>query len=215
MNALGDGHVVALERHRREKTDIAGRLDNGRLRREVEEDGHVAELQIRVDDADLLARAARQSLGEVGNERRLAALTLGTEEDERLTVLLAALGHELAHGFLQLDAGKRFDEAATRARAEQVRRALGAPLGRHAEDVGPRVRLVERLDQGDGILVIDVEQDEVRIEHAALAQCVLLALVARGHGKVRRALDDSAELLEHQAVFLDQHDTIHRECLLS
>lgn len=77
MDALGDGHVVALERHGGEEPDIAGRLDDRRLRREVEEDGHVAELQVSVDDADLLVRAARQSLGEVGDERRLAALASG------------------------------------------------------------------------------------------------------------------------------------------
>ena len=42
VNALGDGHVVALERHRREEADVAGRLDDGRLRREVEEDRRTA-----------------------------------------------------------------------------------------------------------------------------------------------------------------------------
>ena len=215
MDALRDGHVVALERHGGEEPDIAGRLNDRRLRREVEEDGHVAELQVCIDDADLLMRAARQSLGEVSYERRLATLALGAEEDERFAVLLAALRDEFAHGLLQLDAGERLDEAAARARADEVRRALRAPLGRHAEDVGIGVGLVEGLDEWDGILVVDIEQDEVRVEHAALAQCVLLALVAYSHLKARRALDDSAELLEHQAVFLDQHDTVHRESLLS
>lgn len=215
VDALGDGHVVALERHGGEEPDIAGRLDDRRLRREVEEDGHVAELQVSVDDADLLVRAARQSLGEVGDERRLAALALRAEEDERLTILLAALRDEFAHGLLQLDAGERLDEAAARARADEVRRALRAPLRCHAEDVGIGVGLVEGLDEWDGILVVDIEQDEVRVEHAALAQCVLLALVAYSHREARRALDDGAELREHQAVFLDQHDTVHRECLLS
>ena len=92
-------------------------------------------------------RAARQGLGEVGNQRRLATLALGAEEDERLAVLLAALRDEFAHGLLQLDAGERLDEAAARARADEVRRALRPPLRRHAEDVGIGVGLVEGLDE--------------------------------------------------------------------
>ena len=69
--------------------------------------------------------------------------------------------------------------------------AFGLPFFGHAEDVGVRVGLVEGFDELDGVFMVDVEQDEVRVEHLALSEGVAGVLVAYGHSEAGGAFDDA------------------------
>ncbi len=82
---VGDEQV--LEVPGVEAVDGVDRVDDGVLRRQLEHDGHVAELEVAVDQGDGLVGAHGEGDGEVGGDDGLARPTLGGEDGDHLTAL--------------------------------------------------------------------------------------------------------------------------------
>ena len=90
--ALVVAHEQALEQLGVEPVDVGDGVDDRVLWRHLEHDGHVAELEVGVDEDDRAVGLAGQDDGEVGGDDGLARPTLGGEDGDHAAHVGGQLG---------------------------------------------------------------------------------------------------------------------------
>ena len=199
---------VRLQRHRREELDIPHRLDQGRLRIQIEKDRHIAELQVAVKDRDRLTRLPGDGCGEIGNQCRLAALSLRAEEGNHPRGRTQRGAVCIPDRCLQLIRRERLDHIPLRAAAQQPGLRLRVPAAGETDDQRlPAILLEIRKKTGIG-LIVDIQKDQIRTECLHLPQSIARGLIPRRQLEARAVSNHARQPLKHHAVVLDEDCTI-------
>ncbi len=90
--ALIVAHEQALEQLGVEPVDVGDRVDDRVLRRHLEHDGHIAELEVGVDEHDGALSLAGEDDGQVGGDDGLARPALGGEDGDHRAHVGGQLG---------------------------------------------------------------------------------------------------------------------------
>ena len=179
--ARGDEGVDARRVVRHERLELVPVEDAGRLgevvdrllRRQAEAQGHVAELEVEVDERDLLA-ALREADGEVRRAQRLARAALRPEDADQPRVLvhcglIRALlaGHELVD--LEADLLRRrreHDDVVCAGLERAPEEAVGRPVPEH-HHVQPGVLAGHSVEEQQGAVRVAGAGDEEQVGDAA------------------------------------------------
>ncbi len=143
-----------------------GEVVHGSLRRQAETQGHVAELEVEVDERHLLA-ALGEADGQVRRRQRLAGAALRPEDadeprllvlERRVRTLLA--GHELVDLEADLLRRRREHDDVVRAGLERApEEAVGRPVSQH-HDVQVRVLAGHPVEEQQGAVRVAGAGDE-------------------------------------------------------
>ena len=199
---------VRLQRHRREELDIPHRFDQCRLRIQIEKDRHITELQITVKDRDRLSRPLGDARGEIGDQCRLAALSLRAEEGDHTRRRAQRGAVRIPDRRLQLIRREWLDHIPLCAAAQQPGLRLRVPAAGETDDQGLPAILLEIGKQTDIGLAVDIQKDQIRTECLHLPQSIARSLIPRRQLEARAVSDHARQPLKHHAVVLDEDCTI-------